>query len=413
MSRAVTSDSERPVVAHCCTPYLFSTGSWVYSQLRHLRGHEPVVLTDRTENLDIFPFDEIYAYNELHPLRQAFYCLKRVRLSGGRDPFFESVMRRRRARLIHSHFGYVGWVMLEAKRRLRIPMVTSFYGADASRLPRDPLWRARFDQLFGHGELFLAEGEAMRTTLVELGCPKDRIVVQHLGVAVEEMRFATRRPEQSGVVRVLVAATFREKKGIPDALRAIERLRPLHARLQVTLVGDSMGVAGDEEEKRTILDLVRRLEGVVRWIGFQPYPVFQRALFEHDLFLSPSRTARDGDNEGGAPVSLIEAQATGMPIVSTRHCDIPEVVVDGYTGHLSEERDVDGIAANLERMITAPGRVWEAMGRAARAHIEKEYNVRTQIARLETLYERLTGALGQIGSTGGTAWISFCAWAFA
>jgi uncharacterized membrane protein len=52
------------------------------------------------------------------------------------------------------------------------------------------------------------------------------------------------------------------------------------------------------------------------------------------------------------------------------------------------------------------------MGRAARAHIEKEYNVRTQIARLEALYERLSGVLGQIGSTGGTAWISFCAWAF-
>jgi glycosyltransferase involved in cell wall biosynthesis len=88
------------------------------------------------------------------------------------------------------------------------------------------------------------------------------------------------------------------------------------------------------------------------------------------------------------------------------------VVVDGSSGHLTEERDVDGIAASLERMITAPARVWEAMGRAARAHIEKEYNVRTQIARLEALYERLSGVLGQIGSTGGTAWISFCAWAF-
>jgi colanic acid/amylovoran biosynthesis glycosyltransferase len=151
---------------------------------------------------------------------------------------------------------------------------------------------------------------------------------------------------------------------------------------------------------------------VVRWTGFQPYPVFQRALLEHDLFLSPSRTAEDGDNEGGAPVSLIEAQATGMPIVATRHCDIPEVVVEGESGLLSEERDVDGIAASLERMIAAPAGVWDAMGRAARAHIEKEYNVRTQIARLETLYERLRGAIVQIGSTGGTAWISFCAWAF-
>jgi colanic acid/amylovoran biosynthesis glycosyltransferase len=406
----VISTAPRPVVAHGCTPYLFATGSWIYSQLMHLSRHHPIVLTDRTENRDVFPFREVYAYNEIHPLRQAFFCLKRGRLGGGREPYFESVLRCREARLIHSHFGYVGWWMLEPKRRLGLPMATSFYGADASRLPRDPVWRARYEQLFADGELFLAEGEAMRRTLAELGCPRERIVVQHLGVAVDELPFAVRRPDSSGVVKVLVAATFREKKGIPDALRAVERLWAHRRRLQVTLIGDSMGAPGDEEEKRTILELVGRLEGVVRWVGFQPYPVFRRSLMDHHLFLSPSCTGRDGDTEGGVPVTLIEAQATGMPVISTRHCDIPEVVVDGSTGHLSAERDVESIAANLERLITAP-QVWEAMGTAARAHIEKEYNVRTQIVRLEGLYDRLAGALNQMGSTGGTAWISFFAWA--
>src|SRR5260370_30837273 len=131
-----------PVVAHCCTPYLFATGSWLYSQLVHLERHEPIVLTDRTENLDVFPFREVYAYNEIHPVRKAFFCLKRGRLGGGREPYCESVLRRRQAVLIHSHFGYVGWRMLECKPRLGLPMLTSFYGADASRLPRDPVWRA-------------------------------------------------------------------------------------------------------------------------------------------------------------------------------------------------------------------------------------------------------------------------------
>ena len=409
--RPVAADSALPVVAHACTPYLFATGSWIYSQLVHLTRHEAIVLTDRTENLDVFPFRETYAYNEIHPLRQAFFRLKGGRLGGGREPFFESVLRRRGARLIHSHFGYVGWQMLEPKRRLGLPMVTSFYGADASQLPRDPVWRSRYDQLFTHGELFLAEGEVMRRTLAELGCPPERIVVQHLGVAVDDLPFAVRRPDASGVVKVLVAATFREKKGIPYALRAVERLRAHHRRLQVTLIGDSMGMSQYEEEKRTILELVGHLEGVVRWVGFQPYPAFRRALLEHHLFLSPSCTARDGDTEGGAPVTLIEAQATGMPVISTRHCDIPEVVVDGRTGHLSAERDLEALTTNLERMIIAPASVWEAMSTAARAHIEKHYNVRTQLGRLEGLYKRLVGMLGQMGSTGGTVWISFFAWA--
>lgn len=400
-----------PVVAHCCSPYLFSTGSWIHSQLVHLSRYQAIVLTNKTENLDLFPFDSVYAYDRLHPLRRALFCLRRGRLSGGREPFFEAALRGRRARLIHSHFGYVGWTMLEVKRRSALPMATSFYGADVSRLPRDPAWRLRYERLFAEGDLFLAEGEAMRRALTELGCRPERIVVQHLGVAVEETPFEVRRSSGSGAVRILIAATFREKKGIPDALRAIELLRKYHRDLAVTLVGDSIGEAEDEEEKRTILELLGRLTGVVRWVGFQPYPFFKRALLEHDLFLSPSCAARDGDTEGGAPVALIEAQATGMPVIATRHCDIPEVVVDGITGHLSAERDVEALAANLERQITAPAAEWEAMGRAARVHIESAYNIRTQIDRLERLYEGLRRAAGQIGSTGGTVGMSLFAWA--
>lgn len=405
-------DRSRPVVAHSCTPYLFSTGSWIHSQLVHLERHRAIVLTDRTENLDMFPFGPVYAYNELNPVWQALFCLRRGRLGGGREPYFEWTLRRERARVIHAHFGYVGWAMLGVKERLKLPLVTSFYGADISRLPRDPLWQRRYEKLFAEGDLFLAEGEAMRQTLVDLGCPPARIAVQHLGVSVDDLSFAVRRPDATGAVKILISATFREKKGIPDALRAIDRVRHRHREIQVTLIGDSMGAPADEEEKRTILKMVAGLDGVVRWIGFQPYGAFQRALLEHHLFLSPSCTGGDGDTEGGAPVSLIEAQATGMPVVSTRHCDIPEVVVDGTTGLLSPERDVDSLAANLERMVAEPTR-WESMGRAARAHIEEHYNVRTQVARLEERYDSLAGVCRQIGSTGGMAWISFFACAIA
>ena len=82
---AAAPDSALPVVAHSCTPYLFATGSWIYSQLVHLRRHEAIVLTDRTENRDVFPLREVYAYNEIHPLRQAFFRLKRGRVAGGRE----------------------------------------------------------------------------------------------------------------------------------------------------------------------------------------------------------------------------------------------------------------------------------------------------------------------------------------
>jgi colanic acid/amylovoran biosynthesis glycosyltransferase len=381
--------ADHPTVAHVVMPYLFATGSWVYGQLVRLRRYRPIVLTDRTENFDVFPFDRVYAYEGVSAARKAILCLSKWRVSGGLEPYFEQVLSRQRARLMHVHFGNAGWEMLETKRATGLPMVTAFYGADVSQIPRDPIWRLRYKDLFEDGELFLAEGGAMRRALLDLGCPFDKVVVQRLGVDVDALPFVARRPNATGTVKVLIAATFREKKGIPDALRAVERVRHRFPKLEVTLIGDATSKPGDHDEKRRILEILGRLQGTVTWETFIPYPLFRGVLLEHHVFLSPSVTARDGDSEGGAPVSIIEAQATGMPIVSTFHADIPEVVVPGESALLSAERDVDGLAENLAQLVAEPGK-WEAMGKAGRAHVEAQHNVRVQVARLEQLYSQVT-----------------------
>ncbi|MGR3293018.1 MAG: glycosyltransferase, partial [Candidatus Scalindua sp.] len=108
-------------------------------------------------------------------------------------------------------------------------------------------------------------------------------------------------------------------------------------------------------------------------------------VMKSHIFLSPSVTAADGDTEGGSPVGITEAQATGMPVVATYHADIPEVVLDGKTGYLSPERDVEALAQNLEKLVSNSER-WGEFGYNARRHIEEEYNVRTQIRKLEDIY---------------------------
>ena len=380
--------AKRPTVAHFVSPYLFSTGSWIYGQLVHAQQYKPIVLTDQTVNLDVFPFEPIYTYENVSAPRKALLCLGKGRLRGAREPFFERVLRRQKPCLMHAHFGTSAVEMLELKRRLGFPLVTAFYGADASQAPRDPVRRERYQRLFSIGDLFLAEGNAMRRALMTLGCPAHKIVIQRLGVNLDTLPFVVRRPDPSGVIRILIAGTFREKKGIPDALRAVKRVRSRYPRLEVTLIGDSAGKPGDEDEKKTIMPLLAQLNGAIRWLGFLPYPAFREALLTHHLFLSPSRTATDGDSEGGAPVSIIEAEATGIPVVSTLHADIPEVVVAGQTALLSAERDVDSLAENLERLVAQPD-LWEPMGRAGRAHVEEHHDVRKQVRRLEDIYSRL------------------------
>ena len=372
-------------VAHIVFPYLFATASWIHAQLVHLRRYRPIVITDSTANQELFPFEPVYPYAALSFPRKAYFSLSERRLHGALDQFMERVLRRERSVALHCHFGQAGVALLEIKRRTRLPMATAFYGADASELARDPAWRRQYAALFAEGNVFLVEGPAMRQRLIALGCPEDKIVIQRLGVDLDGLPFIPRRPRSDGDIRILIAATFREKKGIPDALRAIARLSGRYPQLRVTLLGDSSRKEGDEQEKLIILSLVRELGGMVTWGGFVPHREFRAALLNHHIFLSPSVTASSGDSEGGAPVSLIEAHATGMPIVSTRHDDIPQIVIENETGLLSPERDIAALAENLARLIERP-EDWERMGRAARAHVEKHFEIRTQMARLEEIY---------------------------
>jgi len=97
--------------------------------------------------------------------------------------------------------------------------------------------------------------------------------------------------------------------------------------------------------------------------------------------------AADGDSEGGTPVSIIEASASGLPILSTTHCDIPEVVLDGESGYLVPERDSDALAERLIHLCKN-SHLWQKMGRAGREHVEKNYDVKRQVAKLEEVYEQ-------------------------
>lgn len=380
----------RSVVAQIVCPYLFLTGSWIYGQIANVDQYRQIVLTNRRENLDIFPFDPVFSYGDLLLFQKVFIRLRNNGFGDVYRNFFFGILKKYRAQLMHCHFGNCGFEFIDVKRKLKLPMATSFYGSDMSLLPRDPEWKKKYAMIFAEGEKFLVEGNHMKTGLLELGCPGERITVQHLGVDLDCLPMAPRTISQDGTVRILVAGTFREKKGIPYALEAFARVRQKHKNMRLTLIGDATEETRDKQEKEKILEVFRKhaLQDSTTWLGFQPHKVFREELLKHDVFLSPSVLAADGDSEGGSPVSITEAQATGMPVVSTFHGDIPEVVLDGRAGLLSPERDIEALTANLEFVVTHP-EDWAEMGRQAREHIEEEYDVKIQARRLQRIYAAL------------------------
>jgi colanic acid/amylovoran biosynthesis glycosyltransferase len=235
----------------------------------------------------------------------------------------------------------------------------------------------------------------MGECLVKLGCPREKVIVHHLGVKVDTITYQPRTWDSNQPLRILMAASFVEKKGITYGLEALGRLQK-EIPLEITIIGDASvsnpknRQSQSQLEKEKILATIEKhqLGDKVRLLGYQPYSVFFREAYQHHIFLSPSVTASDGDTEGGAPVSIIEMAATGMPIVSTTHCDIPEVIKHQITGLLAPERDIDALVEHLRWYINNPT-VWLSMLEAGRKHIETEYDSRIQGQKLAQIYQQV------------------------
>jgi colanic acid/amylovoran biosynthesis glycosyltransferase len=295
------------------------------------------------------------------------------------------VIKDRKALLIHAHYGPVGWWMLRAKRILRIPVVTTFYGYDTAPMVAEEGvdWPRRRQQLFDKGDLFLAEGAFMRKQLIALGCPPEKIQIQPIAIDFAKTQFQPRTMPASRRVVITFAGRFVEKKGLAYSLPAFHQLWQRHRNVEFRLIGD-----GDLTP--WVSEYIRQndLTACIQVLGFRSHHDYLEAMRDSDIFLHPSVTAHDGDTEGGAPTTILEAQALGMPVVSTYHADIPNITVPGESAILVQERDIAGLVGALSYLIEHPD-VWASMGAAGRNFVERFHDIQSQVSQLEDKYFRL------------------------
>ena len=382
----------RVTILHSCQIWLPQTQTWMYSQVAELQrlGLDVHVACERTENLDQFAILNIHCLANEPKWRQILdRSLRMLRIRRHLNHLV-SVGKEVGAEIIHSHFGHIGWRNLGAVRALDAKHVVTFYGLDVNKLPTQyPAWQRRYRQLFDEVDLILCEGSYMAKCIVALGCATEKVKVQHLGIDVDHIEFRPRQWQLGQPLKVLIAASFREKKGIPYAIEALRLLRK-DVKVELTIIGDAGRDLASKREKQNIHAALKHsgLASDVHLLGYQPHEVLLREAYLHHVFLSPSITASDGDTEGGAPVSLIEMAATGMPIVSTTHCDIPEIVQHGVTGLLASEHDIDSLACHLRWYAENPGQ-WEGMLASGRRHVEQEYGLQAQGEKLVAHYQAL------------------------
>ncbi|MCP1205035.1 colanic acid biosynthesis glycosyltransferase WcaL [Pantoea sp. B550] len=281
------------------------------------------------------------------------------------------------------HFGYAGALANKLRELgvLKGKQATVFHGADISR--RHILEEHKLDyvNLFRQSELMLPISHLWENKLIEMGCPPDKIHVTRMGIEPEKFNFQPRQAFHTPL-RIVSVARLTEKKGLDVAVKASAILKQRGGQFQYTIIGN-----GDQDEM--MRDFIARegMEDCVSMPGFKPQEEIRRALSEADIFLLPSKTAADGDMEG-IPVALMEAMAVGLPVVSTFHSGIPELIENNVSGWLVEEDDPEALAETLLKLSQGEVDVAPVVA-AARHKVETEFNQHIAYGELAQILERL------------------------
>ncbi|GME30139.1 colanic acid biosynthesis glycosyltransferase WcaL [Pantoea sp. QMID3] len=281
------------------------------------------------------------------------------------------------------HFGYAGALANKLRELgvLKGKQATVFHGADISR--RHILEEHKLDyvNLFRQSELMLPISHLWENKLIEMGCPPEKIHVTRMGIEPEKFNFQPRQAFHTPL-RIVSVARLTEKKGLDVAVKASAILKQRGGQFQYTIIGN-----GDQDEM--MRDFIARegMEDCVSMPGFKPQEEIRRALSEADIFLLPSKTAADGDMEG-IPVALMEAMAVGLPVVSTFHSGIPELIENNVSGWLVEEDDPEALAETLLKLSQGEVDVAPVVA-AARHKVETEFNQHIAYGELAQILERL------------------------
>lgn len=284
--------------------------------------------------------------------------------------------------IIHCQFGTYGLEGLFIKQVVAktAKVVTSFRGFDATKaVQKNP---ESYRKLFKEGDLFLPVSHSLKNLIVQQRCNEAKIVVLPSGINCQKLAYSPKRLCQDEPTRVITIARLVEKKGIVYAIQALDKIVKSGKLIHYSVIGD-----GELRDSLERLIEERDLRKHVQLLGWKNHGEVIRLLQDAHILIAPSVTAKDGDQEG-IPNAIKEAMALGLPVIGTHHSGIPEIVEDGVSGFLVEERDVDALADRLSYLIDHSEQ-WANMGSAGRARVEADYDMKKLNDRLVELYGQI------------------------
>lgn len=384
---------DKPVVASCCSTFLKPEMLHVYRQVAGLQRYGTFVLTHERRCADKYPFDDVAIIprrSSIGPYRR-FY-LKNIRREPPvvyRGEYFEllKIFSRREAHLVHVYFGHTGVHLLEFLEHVKVPSIVSFHGADVMIRQHIRRYPERLKRLFEVVTLVLARSESLVERLVEIGCPREKIRLNRTGIPLCDFPFVQRLMPADGEWHIVQASRLIPKKGLLTALEAFARFRKCYPKARFTIAGEGAML---EELKRKCEEL--NLGESVQFVGFLDAQQLNEVYKKAHVFLHPSEMTQDADQEG-VPNAMLEAMATGLPVVATWHGGIPEAVEHERHGFLVNERDPEGLACALLQIVES-SELLQIMGQRASECVHEEFEASKAIANLERCYDEAR-ALGK------------------
>lgn len=315
-------------------------------------------------------------------------ALLRYLLTADPAPFLAG-LKSRTLGLMHAHFSVDGLYALPLARKLGVPLLTTLHGFDVTttrthflRSGRPALVRYALLQraLKQGGAGFICVSRFIRDAALRAGFPENKLHVHYIGIDTEQFSPVTAEP----VPRFVHVARLVEKKGTRYLLEAFAQVQRRHPEISLDLIGDGP-LRSELEAQATQLGIAR----AVRFHGVKGHDFVRHTLRGATALVLPSVTAGSGDAEG-LGIVLLEASATGVPVIGSRHGGIPEAIQENETGLLVAERNVTELAVALDCLVTERTRQ-QTMGEAARRFVCARFDIRSQSASLYELYRSAQG----------------------
>lgn len=286
-------------------------------------------------------------------------------------------LKREKVDYVLAEYGTTASACLDVVQHLKIPMIVHFHGYDASTKEVLEEYKEKYKKVFQYAKSIIAVSNTMKDNLIAAGCPSQKLIVSVYG---PDPAFFTNHPLYNSQ-QFLAVGRFVEKKAPNLTILAFKKVAEKFPDANLVMVGE-----GELLSECKILVKTLNLENRILFKGIQSPAEIKLLMEESIVFVQHSVTAANGDAEG-TPVAILEAQAAALPVISTYHAGIPDVVVHNETGLLVKELDVEGMAANMMKVLKEV-ELAKKFGVAGRKRIVENFS-------LEKHLESLTKAISK------------------